>query len=370
MAAIAAAIRMLWMQALLVWFLQLRICCAAPSFNPACPSALISLGDSSADTGNAEIVFPLVMPAQYPPYGMTYFHRPANRFSDGRLVIDFMAQALNLPLLEPDLGQSSTATLSRGINFAVAGAVAIGGSESQLSFSAQIERFHTLVNSEANRGNRVFSGALYVISIGTNDFYNSLAVEKMSEEDVRGLIAPQVIDAIANAVRNIYNQGGRNFVVVNVYAQGCTPATLTLVDPLNVDAHDQLGCLPSYNQVIEDYNKQLKQTVYNLIAELEGVNIAYADVYQALMNMLSNPQQYGFQDATKLDACCGSGGTHNYDATKICGEIANICSNPSSYISWDGIHLTEAAYRVIARGVITGQYLDPPVNSSSTCHRP
>ncbi|GFP90886.1 GDSL esterase/lipase at3g48460 [Phtheirospermum japonicum] len=57
------------------------------------------------------------------PYGSTFFHRPTNRYSDGRLVIDFVAQALSLPFLPPYLDQK--ADKSSGVNFAVAGSTAI-----------------------------------------------------------------------------------------------------------------------------------------------------------------------------------------------------------------------------------------------------
>ena len=36
------------------------------------------------------------------------------------------------------------------------------------------------------------------------------------------------------------------------------------------------------------------------------------------------------------------------------GKGANPCDDPSKYISWDGIHLTEAAYKLIARNILKG----------------
>lgn len=54
--------------------------------------SIISFGDSLADTGNLirlsksnKIVASSVL-----PYGETFFHHPTGRFSDGRLVIDFI----------------------------------------------------------------------------------------------------------------------------------------------------------------------------------------------------------------------------------------------------------------------------------------
>ncbi|RWV98903.1 hypothetical protein GW17_00038225 [Ensete ventricosum] len=36
---------------------------------------------------------------------------------------------------------------------------------------------------------------------------------------------------------------------------------------------------------------------------------------------------------------------------------------PDTYVSWDGIHLTEAAYRLIPGGWLNGPYANPPIVS-------
>lgn len=65
-----------------------------------------------------------------------------------------------------------------------------------------------------------------------------------------------------------------------------------------------------------------------------------------------------------MQACCGAGGqgNYNFNLKKKCGEEgASVCSNPSSYVSWDGIHMTEAAYRYVANGWLNGPYAEPPI---------
>ncbi|PKU84144.1 GDSL esterase/lipase At4g01130-like isoform X1 [Dendrobium catenatum] len=77
--------------------------------------AIFNFGDSNSDTGGFWAAFP----AQRAPFGMTYFKKPAGRASDGRAVIDFLAQALGLPFLSPYL-QSIGSNFSHGANFATA----------------------------------------------------------------------------------------------------------------------------------------------------------------------------------------------------------------------------------------------------------
>jgi lysophospholipase L1-like esterase len=40
---------------------------------------------------------------------------------------------------------------------------------------------------------------------------------------------------------------------------------------------------------------------------------------------------------------------------------ASACADPGNYLIWDGIHLTEAAYRSIADGWLKGPYCNPPI---------
>ncbi|RRT47315.1 hypothetical protein B296_00051629 [Ensete ventricosum] len=118
-----------------------------------CYSSIFSFGDSLADTGNilasagdsAGAVSRL-------PYGETYFHRPTGRYSDGRLIIDFI-----VPLLRPYLGGGSDEDFRHGANFAVGGATALNSSFfrdkkidvswTEYSLQVQIEWFKQLLRS-------------------------------------------------------------------------------------------------------------------------------------------------------------------------------------------------------------------------------
>lgn len=66
-----------------------------------------------------------------------------------------------------------------------------------------------------------------------------------------------------------------------------------------------------------------------------------------------------------LKVCCGGGGPYNYNETAMCGYSGAIpCDDPSQYISWDGYHLTEAAYRWMTKGLIDGPYTIPKFSVS------
>lgn len=76
----------------------------------------------------------------------------------------------------------------------------------------------------------------------------------------------------------------------------------------------------------------------------------------------------GFENPIMV--CCGVGGPPlNYDSRISCGQTkvldgiavtAKACNDGSEYISWDGIHYTEAANQFVSSQILTGKYSDPP----------
>lgn len=68
----------------------------------------------------------------------------------------------------------------------------------------------------------------------------------------------------------------------------------------------------------------------------------------------------GFDKNEILNACLGSGGLYNLGGR----DVLTICTDPSKRINWDGPHLTEAAYKLIAKGLIEGPFVEPPLKPS------
>jgi hypothetical protein len=83
----------------------------------------------------------------------------------------------------------------------------------------------------------------------------------------------------------------------------------------------------------------------------------------------------GLQYGTK--ACCGhGGGAYNFDPRLYCGNskvingntvTAAACNDPSNYVSWDGIHATEAANKIVTWAILNGSYFDPPFPLHQLC---
>lgn len=162
-------------------------------------SSILVFGDSTVDTGNNNYIKTLAK-GNHLPYGRDFPGQvPTGRFSDGKLVIDFLASNLNIkdtvpPFLDPNLSNEELLT---GVSFASGGSgfddltTVVSGA---ISVSKQIEYFKVYVAklkriAGENRAKQVLGGALVIISAGTNDFlfnFYDIPTIRRSEFNITG----------------------------------------------------------------------------------------------------------------------------------------------------------------------------------------
>ncbi|KAI7727428.1 hypothetical protein M8C21_020433, partial [Ambrosia artemisiifolia] len=271
------------------------------------------------------------------PYGRTFFHHPTNRYSDGRLVIDFVAESLNLPYLPPYLNRK--ANTSAGVNYAVAGSTAIRHAffvKNNLTFAITPQSLQTQLSwfNKTMEGLKcksviltpveceaVFRDALvWVGEIGANDYAYTLGSTAL------------------------LNKGAKYMVVQGLPATGC----LTLAMYLSSDSdRDDMGCVATVNNQSYIHNTDLQTNIQNLRRKYPNAVLVYADYWSAYRSVIQNAPKLGFHELYKV--CCGSsGGPYNFDLSAACGSKASSsCRNPSQYVNWDGVHLTEAMYKAL-----------------------
>ncbi|WVZ11668.1 hypothetical protein V8G54_016198 [Vigna mungo] len=81
--------------------------------------AVFNFGDSNSDIGALIVAG---FKSLYPPNGQTNFQIPSGRYSDGRLIIDFLMDAMDLPFLNACLDSLGLPNFRKGCNFATAAA--------------------------------------------------------------------------------------------------------------------------------------------------------------------------------------------------------------------------------------------------------
>ncbi|KAF8107863.1 hypothetical protein N665_0116s0068 [Sinapis alba] len=327
--------------------------------------SIISFGDSIADTGNLlGLSDPNDLPkVAFPPYGETFFHHPTGRFSNGRLIIDFIAEFLEFPLVPPFYG-SQNANFEKGVNFAVGGATAlepsilkergINFSYTNVSLGVQLKSFKdalpSLCGSPSDCRDMIENALILMGEIGGND-YNYPLIPGKPIQEIRELV-PLVVTTISSAITELIGMGGRTFLVPGEFPLGCSVMYLTIYKTSNKEAYDSSGCLKWLNEFGVYHDDQLQAELNKLRKLHPHVNIIYADYYNALLRLSQEPTKFGFIDR-RVPSCCG-----------FAGQGMECCSDPSKYVGWDDVHMTEAAYRFMAEGVLKGPYAIPPFDWS------
>ncbi|KAJ4758241.1 GDSL esterase/lipase [Rhynchospora pubera] len=332
---------------------------------------VFSFGDSMADTGNAcRSMGAQNCPAMKAPYGETYFHQPNGRWSDGRVVADFIAQAYGLAPMPPSMGGNTPEYFQNGASFAVAAARALNNSayktvtgmdppdQNDFSLGTQFRSFKDLLPtiSQGSSVDCVMSSSLFIVGeIGGVEYLFGFSKNK-SVAEMKSWV-PYIVAAISSAVNDLINLGATTLIVPGNYAVGCAPGYMTIFQSDNPADYDILtGCLKRLNKFTVYHNTMLMKELVKLRLLHPLANIIYADYYGAQSQLYLNKLDF----PAPLYACCGGPGPYN--SSLQCGvQGSQTCPNPENYISWDGGHLTEAANNAIANGILYGPFAFPPL---------
>nr|XP_043616583.1 GDSL esterase/lipase At1g54790 [Erigeron canadensis] len=338
--------------------------------------AVFNFGDSNSDTGD---LVAGIGDHLDPPNGQTYFKGPSGRFCDGRLIVDFLMDAMDLPFLNAYLEALGVPNFRKGCNFAAAGSTILPptlNAVSPFSFGIQVAQFLRFksrvlqLQAKSRRFNKYlpdedyFSQGLYMFDIGQNDIAGAF-YSKSFDQIVASI--PSVLAEFETGIKKLYDQGGRNFWIHNTGPVGCLAQNIAKfgTDPSKLDAQ---GCVSAHNQAANIFNIQLHALVTKLQAQFSDANLTHVDIFTIKSNLIANYSRYGFEQPTQ--ACCGYGGPPlNYNSQVPCGQTKTIngssitttvCNDTTEYVNWDGIHYTEAANQHIASQILTGKFSDPP----------
>ncbi|XAR65960.1 Triacylglycerol lipase [Bertholletia excelsa] len=336
---------------LLILFLLSAVTAARASSIPA----VFAFGDSTVDPGNNNHL-PTLVRGDHPPYGRNFPGRvPSGRFSDGKLTTDFLVSQLGLkPLLPAYLDPTVTdKDLLTGASFASAGSgldEMTATETGTLTMAVQLNHFEEALGRMRRavgpyEANRLVGNALFVIAAGTNDM-----VDNYYDLPTRRATYPMaanyhdfLLGRLESVIRRLYGMGARKFSLAGLPPIGCLPAQVTVGSFLPSIHMFQRFCVDGQNVESQAYNAKLQALTSRLQGTLPGARIAYAEIYNPILDMIVNPARYGFQQT--LQGCCGSG---TLEMGPLCNTWAQTCPDPSKYLFWDSVHPTQAAYSVLA----------------------
>ncbi|XP_076936034.1 GDSL esterase/lipase At5g45950-like [Bidens hawaiensis] len=309
-------------------------------------TSILVFGDSSVDPGNNNNLPDTWHKGNFLPYGNDFARStPTGRFTNGRLVTDFIAAALGYSkeikaYLDPHLKDED---LLHGVSFASGGSgyddFTANNITNVISLNKQLEyfkeykiRMERLVGKQD--AHKIVSNAVFILSMGTNDFLQNYYFDPTrSRMFTITQYQRYLISCMESYVKKMHSLGVRRLAVVGMEPFGCMPLIRTL--------KDSVKCDEEMNQVALSFNLLLKAKVSELETTL-GMRTAFTDIYGLIQNILRSPSRYGFTETKK--GCCGSGLTEF--GTSLKG--LSMCADHSKYVYWDAVHFTERMYVIIA----------------------
>ncbi|KAG9137295.1 hypothetical protein Leryth_014930 [Lithospermum erythrorhizon] len=311
-------------------------------------SSIIVFGDSSVDAGNNNDINTAVK-SNFRPYGRDFIGgKPTGRFSNGRLPTDFISEAFGIkPAIPAYLDKHyNISDFATGVCFASAGTgldpltsniVSVLPLEREIhyfkEYKKQLKEY--LGNKKAEK---ILSDALYITSIGTNDFLENYYVrpKRVLEYSV-DKYQDFLLNLTSEFVKTLYQLGGRKILLAGLPPMGCLP----LIRTVNIFTWG--SCKEEYNQVAIEYNKKLEGLVRLLSKEFKEIEVVLTDSYNILEDIIKNPRNYDFEVAER--ACCGTG---KFEVSYMCNQMTPTCYDTNKYVFWDAMHLTEKTNRILA----------------------
>lgn len=139
------------------------------------------------------------------------------------------------------------------------------------------------------KANEIVREALYLVSIGTNDFLENyyMLPERRCQFTTVQQYEDFLIGLAENFLREIYGLGARKISLTGLPPMGCLP----LERAINIlDHHD---CVQGYNEVALEFNGKLGWLVTKLNKDLPGLQLVDASAYDMLLKMITQPSRFG-----------------------------------------------------------------------------
>ncbi|XP_002528958.2 GDSL esterase/lipase At2g42990 [Ricinus communis] len=337
----------------LFFFITLAVLSLFAAETEAKVPAVIVFGDSSVDAGNNNVIS-TVLKSNFRPYGRDFEGgRPTGRFCNGRIPPDFISQAFGLKpsipaYLDPMFSISDFAT---GVCFASAGTGYDNATSKVLNVIPlwkELEYYKDYQNKLRayignDRASEIISEALYLMSLGTNDFLENYYTfpTRRSQFTVKQY-EDFLVRLAGNFISELYSLGARKISLTGVPPMGCLPLERTT----NFLGHND--CLEEYNNVALEFNGKLEGIAAQLNKGLPGLKLVFTkNVYDIFYDIIRRPSLYGFE-VTGV-ACCATG---TFEMSYLCNEHSFTCPDANRYVFWDAFHPTEKTNQIISDQVI------------------
>ncbi|XP_059646718.1 GDSL esterase/lipase At5g03610 isoform X2 [Cornus florida] len=304
------------------------------------PAKLFVFGDSYADTGNNKKSDGNSWKV---PYGITFPGKPAGRFSDGRVLTDFIAKFFGFksPIAYRWRNMGGK-RLRNGMNFAYGGTGVFDTLVSYPNMTTQIGFLQKLVNDSVYTKEDLQSSLTHV-SVAGNDYSAYLAKGGNTGQGLQTFIM-QVVSQIVIDLKRIHSMGVRKITVTALQPLGCLPR--------NTVTTSFQQCNATLNTAVSFHNLLLQQAVAKLNNETKDSSFIILDLYTSFTSAIKNqtvyPESLKFETPILKPCCMGMSNEYSCGSVDDKGvKMYAVCDNPDSAFFWDTVHPTQAGWRAV-----------------------
>ncbi|XP_065874831.1 GDSL esterase/lipase At2g23540 [Euphorbia lathyris] len=326
-------------------------------------------GDSLVDAGNNNYLQTLSK-ADIRPNGIDFTASggtPTGRYTNGRTIGDIVGEELGIPNYAiPFLAPNATGkAILYGVNYASGGGGILNATGrifvNRIGMDIQVDNFNTtrkqfdkLLGASKAR-DYMMKKSIFSITVGANDFLNNYLLPVLSVgariTETPDAFIDDMLSHLKDQLTRLYRLDARKFVLGNVGPIGCIPYQKT------INQLKENECVDLANNMALQYNAKLKDLLAQLTDTLPGSTFVHANVYDLVMELITNYDKYGFTTATR--ACCGNGG--QFAGIIPCGPTSSMCADRTKHVFWDPYHPSEAANLMLAKQLLDGdeKYISP-----------
>ncbi|CAI0429598.1 unnamed protein product [Linum tenue] len=282
----------------------------------AANGASFIFGDSLVDAGNNNFISTLSK-ANIRPNGIDFAASggsPTGRYTNGKTISDIVGEELGQTnYAQPFLAPNTTGkALLSGVNYASGGGGIMNATGrifvNRLGMDVQIDYFNItrkqldqlLGTSKAREF--ITKNSIFSITVGANDFLNNYLLPVLSVGARISQSPDAFIDDMISHLRGqltrLYQMDARKFVIGNVGPIGCIPYQKT------INQLKENECVDLPNKLALQYNGRLKDLLAEMNDNMPDAVFVHANVYDLVMELISNYGKYGTLTARILCFMC------------------------------------------------------------------
>ncbi|KAL3744024.1 hypothetical protein ACJRO7_013300 [Eucalyptus globulus] len=291
-------------------------------------------GDSLADDGNNNNLLTLAK-SNYPPYGIDFSDGATGRFTNGRTIVDIIAQLLGFDKYIPPFATARGNDTLQGVNYA-SGAAGIRDESGQqqgdiISLNRQLGN-HLITVSRVREilgGNEsaYLNKCIYTVGMGSNDYLNNYFMPNIyptSSMYTPEQYADVLIKQYKQQLKTLYGYGARKVAVIGLGLLGCTPAEISRFGT------NGSACVDKINNAAVLFNNQLQPLVNEFNSNFSDAKFTYINTFAISTTGPGTAGLISNATCCKVDKELGT-----------CIPYETPCSNRTIYVFYDGFHPTE-----------------------------